>query len=65
MQGLVPLLVLKKGEAALLAALSVLLMGVRVGALVRLSDHLASAGEPPCAGPGTARHPDPHTVPLF
>ena len=41
------------------------LLGVRVGALVRLSDHLASAGEPPCAGPGTARHPDPHTVPLF
>ena len=41
------------------------LLGVRVGALVRLSDHLASAGEPPCAGPGTARHPDPHTAPLF
>ena len=41
------------------------LLGVRVGALVRLSDHLLSVAEPPCVAPGTARHPDPHTAPLF
>ena len=41
------------------------LLGVRVGALVRLSEHLLSGDEPPSPATRRARHPDPHTAPLF
>ncbi len=41
------------------------LLGVRVGALVRLSGHLLSGDEPVSAATRQARHPDPYTAPLF
>jgi DNA polymerase-4 len=41
------------------------LLGVRVGALVRLSEHLLSGDEPVSTATRPPRQPDPHTAPLF
>ena len=41
------------------------LLGVRVGSLVRLSESPLSGDEPVSAATHRARHPDPHTAPLF
>ncbi|SDZ94269.1 Y-family DNA polymerase [Acidovorax soli] len=41
------------------------LLGVRVGALVRLSEHPQAGSEPVSASSRPARKADPHTAPLF
>jgi len=41
------------------------LLGVRVGALARLSEHLLSGDVPVFTTKRPPRQPDPHTAPLF